>query len=124
MPAGIHPTTCQSQLMMTLHPHSYVVCLFGFKFSLLMSYLRFIPFGFCNAGTKCMGVAVTVAHVAFVLCFTLSCNPVCLLRGRWVLVSHRLTMCRGCQILGHEHHIWKLYRAPVLHGLLRPDDIF
>lgn len=62
-----------------LHPHSYVLCLFGFKFSLLMSYLRFIPFGKCNLGTKCMAVAVTIAHTAFALCFILSCNPVGLL---------------------------------------------
>ncbi|ROV95308.1 hypothetical protein VSDG_06001 [Cytospora chrysosperma] len=54
----------------------YVLCLFGFKFSLLMSYLRFIPFGICNLGAKCMAVAVAMAHMAFVLCFIFSCNPV------------------------------------------------
>ncbi|KUI73160.1 hypothetical protein VM1G_08699 [Cytospora mali] len=41
-----------------------------------MSYLRFIPFGICNLGTKIMAVAVAVAHIAFVLGFVLSCNPV------------------------------------------------
>ncbi|KAJ4393528.1 hypothetical protein N0V93_002740 [Gnomoniopsis smithogilvyi] len=54
----------------------YVLCLFGFKFSLLMSYLRFIQFGFWNLATRIMVVVIVSAHIAFAFGFIFTCNPI------------------------------------------------
>ncbi|KAF3762615.1 hypothetical protein M406DRAFT_341802 [Cryphonectria parasitica EP155] len=54
----------------------YVCCLFGFKFSLLLSYLRFIPRGVWRFATIGMAIAVTLAHIAFLCCFLFGCSPI------------------------------------------------
>lgn len=62
---------------LTKFRRSYVLCLFGFKFSLLMSYLRFLPPGLWRMATKAMAVIMILAHIGFELGFLLNCSPVC-----------------------------------------------
>ncbi|EFQ31335.1 integral membrane protein [Colletotrichum graminicola] len=54
----------------------YVVSLWGFKMSLLCSYLRFFPEGRYKMGTIIVAVTCTMAHIAFLLVFVFLCTPV------------------------------------------------
>ncbi|KAK1999627.1 integral membrane protein [Colletotrichum falcatum] len=54
----------------------YVVGIWGFKMSLLFSYLRFFPDGRYRIGTIIVAVACTMAHIAFVLVFVFLCTPI------------------------------------------------
>ncbi|KAK1586111.1 uncharacterized protein LY79DRAFT_556902 [Colletotrichum navitas] len=53
----------------------YVVGLWGFKMSLLCSYLRFFPEGRYKIGTIIVAVTCTMAHIAFLLVFVFLCTP-------------------------------------------------
>ncbi|GJC99260.1 integral membrane protein [Colletotrichum higginsianum] len=57
-------------------PSSYVVGIWGFKMSLLCSYLRFFPVGGYKTGTIIVAVACTMAHIAFIFVFLFLCTPV------------------------------------------------
>ncbi|CCF41111.1 integral membrane protein [Colletotrichum higginsianum] len=54
----------------------YVVGIWGFKMSLLCSYLRFFPVGGYKTGTIIVAVACTMAHIAFIFVFLFLCTPV------------------------------------------------
>ncbi|KAK2061108.1 integral membrane protein [Colletotrichum caudatum] len=54
----------------------YVVGIWGFKMSLLFSYLRFFPDGRYRIGTIAVAVACTMAHIAFFLVFLFLCTPI------------------------------------------------
>lgn len=71
------PAALASHLVILIKDeYSYVLCLFGFKFSLLMSYLRFIQFGVWRVVTKAMAVVMILAHISFEFGFLLNCMPV------------------------------------------------
>ncbi|TKW50863.1 hypothetical protein CTA1_2754 [Colletotrichum tanaceti] len=53
----------------------YVVGIWGFKMSLLCSYLRFFPAGGYRTGTVVVAVACTMAHIAFIFVFLFLCTP-------------------------------------------------
>ncbi|TQN63822.1 Satratoxin biosynthesis SC1 cluster protein 4, partial [Colletotrichum shisoi] len=57
-------------------PSSYVVGIWGFKMSLLCSYLRFFPVGGYKTGTIIVAVACTMAHFAFIFVFLFLCTPI------------------------------------------------
>ncbi|OBR04626.1 Integral membrane protein [Colletotrichum higginsianum IMI 349063] len=60
----------------SIRPSSYVVGIWGFKMSLLCSYLRFFPVGGYKTGTIIVAVACTMAHIAFIFVFLFLCTPV------------------------------------------------
>lgn len=74
-------------ITLTKDEYSYVLCLFGFKFSLLMSYLRFIQFGVWRVVTKVMAVVMILAHISFEFGFLLNCMPVRYVSGLRVYFS-------------------------------------
>ena len=55
---------------------SYVVGIWGFKASLLLSYLRFMPRGVYHIVTITIGVLITLGHIAFICVFLFMCTPV------------------------------------------------
>lgn len=59
---------------------SYVLGIWGFKMSLLFSYLRFFPAGGYKIGTIIVAVACTMGHIAFMCVFIFLCTPVRLSR--------------------------------------------
>lgn len=63
------------KLQADLGTPSYVVALYGFKMSLLLSYLRFIP-GTFRIVSQVVIVLCTMAHIAFLCIFLLTCVPV------------------------------------------------
>ncbi|KAI8265445.1 Satratoxin biosynthesis SC1 cluster protein 4 [Colletotrichum sp. SAR11_239] len=54
----------------------YVLGIWGFKMSLLFSYLRFFPQGAYRIATIIVAVAVTMGHIAFICVFIVLCTPV------------------------------------------------
>ncbi|OHW96260.1 integral membrane protein [Colletotrichum incanum] len=54
----------------------YVLGIWGFKISLLCSYLRFFPAGGYKIGTIIVAVACTMGHIAFIFVFLFLCTPV------------------------------------------------
>ncbi|KAI8280348.1 Satratoxin biosynthesis SC1 cluster protein 4 [Colletotrichum sp. SAR 10_98] len=54
----------------------YVLGIWGFKMSLLFSYLRFFPQGAYRIATIIVAVAVTMGHIAFICVFIFLCTPV------------------------------------------------
>ncbi|KDN71862.1 putative integral membrane protein [Colletotrichum sublineola] len=54
---------------------SYPIGLYGFKMSLLLSYLRFFPAGRYQITTIIVAVACTMAHIAFFFVFWFQCTP-------------------------------------------------
>ncbi|KAK2008049.1 integral membrane protein [Colletotrichum eremochloae] len=54
----------------------YPIGLYGFKMSLLLSYLRFFPAGRYQIATIIVAVACTMAHIAFFFVFWFQCTPV------------------------------------------------
>lgn len=54
----------------------YVIGIWGFKMSLLFSYLRFMPKGFYRNLTIGVAVAVTAGHIAFFCVFLFLCTPI------------------------------------------------
>lgn len=55
---------------------SYVIGIWGFKASLLLSYLRFMPKGFYRIATITLGGIITAGHIAFFCVFLFMCTPV------------------------------------------------
>ncbi|KAF6824086.1 integral membrane protein [Colletotrichum musicola] len=55
---------------------SYVLGIWAFKMSLLLSYLRFFPEGRYRIATIVVAVACTMGHIAFVCVFIFLCTPV------------------------------------------------
>ncbi|KAH7304719.1 integral membrane protein [Stachybotrys elegans] len=53
----------------------YLVGLWGFKMSLLLSYMRFVPRPYYIASVT-VAVMITMAHIAFMGCFLFICLPV------------------------------------------------
>ncbi|KAK2757816.1 integral membrane protein [Colletotrichum kahawae] len=54
----------------------YVLGIWGFKMSLLFSYLRFFPQGAYRIATIIVAVVVTMGHIAFICVFIFLCTPV------------------------------------------------
>ncbi|KAK1689503.1 integral membrane protein [Colletotrichum godetiae] len=54
----------------------YVLGIWGFKMSLLFSYLRFFPAGGYKIGTIIVAVACTMGHIAFMCVFIFLCTPI------------------------------------------------
>jgi hypothetical protein len=54
---------------------SYVVGIWGFKISLLLSYIRFMT-GNYRIACIVLAVIITMAHIAFICVFIFMCNPV------------------------------------------------
>ncbi|KAJ0312300.1 hypothetical protein COL516b_001375 [Colletotrichum fioriniae] len=54
----------------------YVLGIWGFKMSLLFSYLRFFPAGGYKIGTIIVAVACTMGHIAFICVFIFLCTPI------------------------------------------------
>ncbi|KXH46580.1 integral membrane protein [Colletotrichum salicis] len=54
----------------------YVLGIWGFKMSLLFSYLRFFPAGGYKIGTIVVAVACTMGHIAFMCVFIFLCTPI------------------------------------------------
>lgn len=55
---------------------SYCLGIWGFKASLLLSYMRFMPSGFYRIATITTGALVTMGHIAFLCVFMFICTPV------------------------------------------------
>ncbi|KND87130.1 hypothetical protein TOPH_08210 [Tolypocladium ophioglossoides CBS 100239] len=54
----------------------YVLGIWGFKTSLLLSYLRFIPIQGYRIAIIVIGVVVAVAHIGFICSFLFLCTPI------------------------------------------------
>ncbi|OHF03555.1 integral membrane protein [Colletotrichum orchidophilum] len=54
----------------------YVLGIWGFKMSLLFSYLRFFPAGGYKIGTVIVAVACSMGHIAFICVFLFLCTPI------------------------------------------------
>lgn len=54
---------------------SYVVGIYGFKMSLLLSYMRVFPGNYRTAAII-VAVIISMAHIAFICVFLFLCTPV------------------------------------------------
>lgn len=54
----------------------YVLGIWGFKVSLLLSYLRFFPMANYRLAVIIIAFIITAAHIAFALVFLFLCTPV------------------------------------------------
>ncbi|KAF9879664.1 integral membrane protein [Colletotrichum karsti] len=54
----------------------YVLGIWGFKMSLLFSYLRFFPAGAYRVTTIIVAIACTMGHIAFICVFLFLCTPI------------------------------------------------
>ncbi|KAL0938638.1 uncharacterized protein CTRU02_205248 [Colletotrichum truncatum] len=57
-------------------PYHYVLGIWGFKMSLLFSYLRFFPAGPYRITTIIVATACTMGHIAFICVFLFLCTPI------------------------------------------------
>lgn len=114
-----HSIACPAPILTSTF--SYVIGIYSFKLSLLLSYLRFLPGGY-RIATIILAVIITMAHIAFICVFLFLCTPV----GNSIMLRRQigsLTRPADCKAMGSEHHLGSLCsRASILSQFLRLDN--